>query len=485
MREPDWKSPDGDIQLYQGDCLDVLPMLPENSVDTCICDPPYGLKFMGKDWDHGVPGKPFWEAVLRVLKPGAFLLAFGGSRTVHRLTSAIEDAGFEIRDKIDWIYGSGFPKSHDISKAIDRAAGAEREVVGSEPIAYPDSDCWGKPNSNSTPSNFSVGGTGGKKTNMDGKGNRLITAPATPEAETWDGWGTAMKPSHEPICCAMKPLDGTFAQNALRHGVAGLNVDGARIQGVVQKGAGSTGFGSRDDKYKKGTGRIYSSGRWPANVMLSHSPDCVQVGERKVKAITGSKGKGSWFGGDGDSRQSGLGDENGMETVPLWACVPGCPVRILDEQSGVLKSGDLTGQPRVENKIFGSAGSTIGNPRFHKGDTGGASRFFMTFPGEPPFYYCPKASTSERTAGGTIESNHPTVKPVKLMEYLCRLTSTPTGGSVLDPFMGSGTTGVACIKAGRKFIGIELDPGYFDITVRRIEAALNEFPLFAGLEKPK
>lgn len=211
------------IKLYTGDCLDIMPQLDADSIDTIITDPPYGLSFMGKDWDHGVPGVPFWKAALRVAKPGAIMLAFGGTRTFHRLTCAIEDAGWIIRDCVMWVYGSGFPKSANISKMIDKAAGAERVVVGNK-LSLPGyhlsghdagGETFGHGLSSSTPE------TRAKSAN--------ITAPATPEAQTWHGYGTALKPAWEPIIVAMKPLDGSFANNALTHGVAGLWVDGGRI----------------------------------------------------------------------------------------------------------------------------------------------------------------------------------------------------------------------------------------------------------------
>jgi len=195
------------ITLYCGDCLDVMPQLDEQ-FDTIITDPPYGLEFMGKDWDRGVPGVRFWQAALQVAKPGAMLLAFGGTRTHHRLMCAIEDAGWEIRDVIMWVYGSGFPKSHDISKAIDKAAGAEREVVGRKPIAYPDSDCWSVPNKNT----MDIAYTDRKAFGIDYRTQRekhLVTAPATEAAALWNGWGTALKPAWEPIIVAMKPRDTT------------------------------------------------------------------------------------------------------------------------------------------------------------------------------------------------------------------------------------------------------------------------------------
>jgi len=433
-----------DVQLYCGDCLDVLPTLAAGSVDSVICDPPYGLSFMGKAWDHGVPGVPFWEAALRVAKPGATLLAFGGTRTHHRLMVAIEDAGWEVRDVIMWLYGSGFPKSMDISKAIDKAAGAERAVIGEK--VSPD----GVPYS-ARKKTFQTNGSheGYRRPSDDNNPRTELTAPVTPAAATWDGWGTALKPAWEPVIVAMKPLDGTFAQNALRHGVAGINVDGCRVAtasgdyshpgghpGGAEPGNGGTmgnGWHSRMTQRPP-----HVAGRWPSNVILD--------------------------------------DE---------------AAAALDAMSGESKSTSAVGVRRHGRSggIMGAVGSLRdGRPEGHN-DTGGASRFF----------YCAKASRAEREAGleGMPErlamrygeksqgplpqqtpslptpqrNHHPTVKPLALMRYLCKLTATPTGGIVLDPFMGSGSTGVAAKLEGRSFVGIELDPGYFEIAQRRIEAA--------------
>jgi len=195
------------IDIHHGDCREVMATLDAESVDAIVSDPPYGLSFMGKGWDHGVPGVEFWAEALRVAKPGAHLLAFGGTRTYHRLACAIEDAGWEIRDCVMWVYGSGFPKSHDVSKAIDKAAGAEREVIGPP-----------------TP-----GGQG------NGNAYGAITRPpATAPATAWQGWGTALKPAWEPIIVARKPLVGTVAENVLTHGTGAINVDGCRVHGGVR-----------------------------------------------------------------------------------------------------------------------------------------------------------------------------------------------------------------------------------------------------------
>jgi hypothetical protein len=198
--------------LLHGDCLERLRELPACSVDACVTDPPYGLSFMGKKWDYDVPGEDIWRECLRVLKPGGHLLAFAGTRTQHRMAVRIEDAGFEIRDMIAWVYGSGFPKSHNIGKAIDKAAGAEREVVGLGRYAN-----RGRVNSANTYGD------------APSSSSEMLTAPATPEAQQWDGWGTALKPALEPITVARKPFKGTVAANVLAHGTGALNIDGCRV----------------------------------------------------------------------------------------------------------------------------------------------------------------------------------------------------------------------------------------------------------------
>jgi DNA modification methylase len=403
---------DNGATLYHGDCLAVLAALPENSVDTVITDPPYhlttgknggtgaaslnpnspagrsriGTGFMGKAWDGGdVAFRPeTWAAVLRVAKPGAMLLAFGGSRTFHRLTCAIEDGGWEIRDCLSWLYGSGFPKSLDISKAMDKAAGVRREVVGTSPN-------WRESKRDYSADAWEVRGENAGK----------VTAPATATAQLWNGWGTALKPAWEPIILAMKPLDGTFAENAMVHGVAGLNIDGGRIAGEVPQ----TTQGKSVSKYGGGKGFAPDGfqesnpsplGRWPANVLLDEAA-----------------------------------------------------AKLLDEQSGELTSGKLN---RTESRQRQSGFAMTSGE--WAGDTGGASRFF----------YTAKASKSDRGHG----NDHPTVKPTELMKYLCTLTTTPTGGIVLDPFAGSGTTLVAARECGRPSIGIELEAAHCAIIVKRL-----------------
>lgn len=245
--------------LHLGDCREVLKTLPANSIDAVVTDPPYGLSFMGKGWDHGVPGVDFWTEVYRVMKPGAHLIAYGGTRTIHRLTVGIEDAGFEIRDSIYWLYGSGFPKSHNVSKAIDAHLGAEREVVGYKDPHY--DNCDRKPDK--------------KITHAFDKGRpdafTTITAPATPEAAQWDGWGTALKPAVEPAVLARKPLAGTVAQNVLQYGTGGINIDGCRIGTDEQYVTGGGVQNMNNQIFGKGleVGLPQNpGGRWPANILL-------------------------------------------------------------------------------------------------------------------------------------------------------------------------------------------------------------------------
>lgn len=386
-----------------GDCREILAGLPGASIDSIVTDPPYELGFMGKTWDSsGIAyDAAMWAECLRALKPGGHLLAFGGTRTYHRMTVAIEDAGFEIRDSIHWIYGSGFPKSLDVSKAIDKAAGAMREVVGSKD-RYRD----GRERSD-------LGATGGEFLGL-ANGVNDITAPATPEAAAWSGWGTALKPAHEPIVVARKPLVGTVAGNVLAHGTGALNIDGCRVgyQSEADKRKNDVADpGLRDSRSGFGGGlrtAMQEAGRWPANVIFDEAAAAE-----------------------------------------------------LDAQSGISKS------PPVGSVARTKGGSTIGtfahegrppSPNGH-GDSGGASRFF----------YCAKASSKERPVGpdGT---KHATVKPLSLMRYLVRLV-TPPGGTVLDPFAGSGTTLEAAILEGFDCFGIEAEIAHVPLVLSRIDRA--------------
>lgn len=266
------------IDLYNMDCRDAMSLfLPDNSVDAIVCDPPYGLAFMGKKWDYDVPGVDIWAECLRVLKPGGHLLAFAGTRTQHRMAVRIEDAGFEIRDMIAWVYGSGFPKSLDVSKALDKAAGAEREVVGRH-------------------ANPAGNKAGGNSLNMSAVGMpdvAYITAPATDAARQWQGWGTALKPALEPITMARKPLVGTVAANVLAHGTGGLNIDGCRVPGAYETRDRATDGGSSMFGLGAGGGAfVPTEGRWPANLIHDGSDDVVAAfpqAKGQQGALTGSE----------------------------------------------------------------------------------------------------------------------------------------------------------------------------------------------------
>jgi site-specific DNA-methyltransferase (adenine-specific) len=403
------------MMIINNDCIAAMKEMPDNSVDSIVTDPPYELGFMGKSWDSS--GVAFnievWQEALRVLKPGGHLIAFSGSRTYHRMAVAIEDAGFEIRDQIMWVYGSGFPKSLNISKAIDKAAGAEREVVGFQKRG------------NSVNTDFMSGGND-------------ITAPATPAAKQWDGWGTALKPAHEPMVLARKPVVGTVANNVLTYGVGGLNIDATRVGSEVlpEQIAGQAQIGTFERENMVTPER---TGRFPANFIHDGSDEVVALFP--------------------DTKATGSG-----------------------KVSGFRKGG------ASENSV-GLAGKKTAADGFS--DSGSAARFF----------YCAKTSKRDRNEGlddsyakqvdetrkvGSKRGNnprnrganerinhHPTVKPTSLMQYLVRLV-TPQGGVVLDPFMGSGSTGKACAYEGFDFIGIDQSAEYVEIARARIAYAQNE-----------
>lgn len=412
---PYWQSRDGRAVLYHGDSIDVLRALPDESIDSCVCDPPYGMSeieskhvvaalsawlsgkeyvhkkrgFMGRDWDAFVPGPELWREVLRVLKPGAHLLAFASTRTAHLMNVAIHLAGFEVRDSIAWHYGSGFPKSHNIG----------------------------------------------------------------------DGRGTALKPAHEPIVVARKPLIGTVAANVEQHGTGAINVDACRVgmsdadREFIDKTArpnsrGQAHEGVVTNRPVTPTVNTHPAGRWPPNVILTHSADCAD------------------------------------------ACAPDCPVALMDRQSGHLHArGNVTPTKRDPSRTMFGIGGDPG--AIDPGDAGGASRFFPTFEHDP-FYYTAKAATTEREIGlqhrkrrkvndgrpseidnayqrGESERTnvHPTVKPVAVMRWLARLV-TPSGGLVLDPFLGSGTTAIAALREQFRIVGIEREAEYVEIARDRV-----------------
>jgi hypothetical protein len=417
------------VTLHLGDSLDILPALADNSVDAVVTDPPYELAFMGKAWDaSGIAyNVDLWQQCWRVLKPGGHLLAFGGTRTYHRMTVAIEDAGFEIRDSLHWIYGSGFPKGQDVSKAIDKAAGAERKVIGDK-LDRPGYHLHGHDS-----------GTGalGRGISATTSESRLraaqITAPSTESAARWQGWDTALKPAHEPIALARKAMAQTVAANVLEHGTGALNIAACRTaagQDYREKCASVVGVASsrNGDTCGEWTGAredsAHAAGRWPTNILLCHGPDCINDG----------------------------------------ACQPGCPVADMDRQSGMTGSNASADKGRG----MGYHGADAARGAWTIGDSGGASRFF------PVFRYEAKAPASERPrlADGTA---HTTVKPLALMQWLVRLV-TPPGGTVLDPFAGSGTTLEASVIEGFNVIGVEREEPYAQLCVARLSK-----PIATGL----
>jgi DNA modification methylase len=558
--------------LYQGDCSIVLKTIPDELVDNVICDPPYGLTsgssatsgFMGMKWDKGIPPKDVWQEILRVTKKGGYLLAFGGTRTHHRLMVNIEDAGWRLVDVVCWLYGSGFPKSLSIDKALSKSK-TEENIISD-----------------------------------------------------WNGYGTSLKPAWEPIILAQKPLDGTYANNVLKHNVGALNIDACRVAAKPEEivtQSGEMEYCNSHDGYKRPGNSMYNtkpkersgpsnaSGRFPANLLLSHHPDCVKVGTKKVKGSGTSKTFHEGYEGEsatgfirGVSHPGNQhADPDGTETIEDWQCVEeGCPIKMLQDQSGILKSGEPTGvkhstegfSARMKktdhlpvtgfgdvgyaNRFFknfegeqtddiiyechedcpikrlqdqsGRSISKKGETRkgtskgnfFHTNqvnceynDEGYANRFFKTFDGEQVeeydcvencpirmldesvpssggaktrdeltptthegpakfgysperhqfnygdqggpsrFFYCGKASKKERGEGNV----HPTVKPLKLLEYLVKLITPPNPGILLDPFAGSGSTLLACKELGVPFMGIELERDYVEIIKKRLGVA--------------
>lgn len=437
------------VTIYHGDCRDAMQAMQANSVDSFVCDPPYGLSFMGRDWDHGVPGAAFWAEALRVAKPGAHLLAFGGTRTFHRLAVAIEDAGWEIRDTVMWVYGSGFPKSLSISKAIDKRGGyphlaqkigealrqareargmtvgeCDRKFCGgttnwtwfegrpkgqraptpdtfaaiaaewpevaklAAAVAEAEREVVGQSQWSNSASHFVPGADHTQRVQLN------ITAPATDAAKQWEGWGTALKPAYEPIIVARKPLEGTVAANVLKWGTGALNIDGCRVG---------------TDALNIDGCRVGTDAKDLAKLQASTAAVIARGGERD----------GSW------KNRSDLSGANPVPDSGRW------PANLIHDGS---------------DEVVGLFPVT--------GDKS-AARFF----------YCAKSSKRDRGEG----NNHPTVKPTALMRYLCRLV-TPPGGIVLDPFMGSGSTGKAARLEGFRFVGCELNAEYVEIARARILA---------------
>jgi len=410
------------MDLILGNCKDKMKDIESNSIDSIVTDPPYELGFMGKKWDSsGIAyDVEVWIEALRVLKPGGHLLAFGGTRTHHRMMVAIEDAGFEIRDCLMWLYGSGFPKNHNISKAIDKAT------------------------------------------------------PATPEAIQWGGWGTALKPAHEPIVLARKPLtEKTIVKNVLKYNTGAINIDESRVSTSDKLVAGGNltsqdaddRVGSALGMFQKGTKNTFvqnEKGRFPANVILGCICDEVIAGEDNGVVINNKNSKSA------NDTIYKLGISQGEQDAPRMYkdtgdihTNPECPCYILNEQAPSV--GNAYNGKRKKQST-GGTGHTL--TKEHK--VGESAGLFDGLSGASKFFYCAKASKGERNKGIDIVNTHPTVKPIKLMEYLVRLI-TPPNGKVLDPFMGSGSTGCACIKLGFNFTGIEMSEESFLISQKRID----------------
>jgi DNA modification methylase len=374
--------------FFLGDCLDVLKTFDDNSFDSIVTDPPYGLSFMGKKWDYDVPSVEIWVECFRVLKPGGHLLAFAGTRTQHRMAVRIEEAGFEIRDMIAWVYGSGFPKSHDVSKALDRAAGKEREKVrvDTRQARNPTATGGGKD-----------GAEGATRPWIDralkvGYHEKDSNDPVTDAARQWQGWGTALKPALEPITLARKPLVGTVADNVLKWGTGGVNVDASRVEAEKTTGWG----GKPSNGYSGGLNQDLNArpvqGRWPANLIHDGSDKSTQFFGEAARFFYCAK-------------TSKRDRNDGLDNMPL---------QDVHRYNAGIGEGKEPDTPSKD------------------------------------------------------QNHHPTVKPTDLMRYLVTLV-TPPDGHVLDPFMGSGSTGKGCVQAGFSFTGIEMDNGYLEIAKRRIE----------------
>ena len=393
--------------LINADCLEAMREMESNSIDAVVTDPPYGLNFMSSEWDHGVPGTPFWSEALRIAKPGAHLLAFGGTRTYHRLVCAIEDAGWEVRDCIMYVFGSGFPKSMDVSKAIDKSLGAKRKSNGGE----------GEHEGNI---NFGMKNRCPKCGKPYFSGNpctcpREDKIPITDEAAKWNGWGTCLKPAYEPIIMARKPLEGTVAENVLKYGTGAINIDACRVPTINEsvsnhsrsaEAAISKGKYNNSEAQETHQTQGQKLGRFPSNFIHDGSDEVVSL----------------------------FPDSNGSGKA-----------RILHRSSKPNQEGWGMNKNASDEVLLPDAGS------------GSAARFF----------YCAKPSKSERGEG----NDHLTVKPLALMRYLITLV-TPPNGIVLDPFMGSGTTGVAALELEKKFIGIEKEKHYFEISETRINGVI-------------
>jgi len=488
--------------VHHGDALEWIRSLPNSSADSIVSDPPAGIAFMGKKWDSDKGGRDLWiawlaeilKAARRVLKPGGHILIWALPRTSHWTGTAIEDAGYEARNVVFHHFGNGFPKSLDVSKAIDKKLGAAREQVRHENPRNPKAIESGH------------GVEGGDRPWMvqareDGFVEKDGTEAVTEEAKQWNGYGTDLKPATEMWWLARKPLEGTVATNVLEHGTGGLNIDGCRVgtsKGVpasARRIKDGTAYGNLAKDNCSTAGWNPNIGRWPTNLILTHSAGCRSLGPRKVKS-TGiarrGKGGGDTFGGENKKppmEDHGYADADGLEEVEAFACEADCPILQIDEQSGATKSTTDKNLSSKKTSTWFAGGE---HQRESRGDSGGASRFF------PNFLYSSKPSRKEKEAGcellpekerrdGTKNStprseqiyeavgregkprknSHPTVKGIELMRWLCRMI-TPPGGLVLDPFCGSGTTGIGAYLEGFRFAGCDQDEESVEIARARL-----------------
>jgi len=412
-------------RLLLGDCLVGMGLLEDSSVDSVVCDPPYGLSFMGKKWDYDVPSVDVWRECLRVLKPGGYLLAFAGTRTQHRMAVNIEDAGFEIRDMIAWVYGSGFPKSHNVSVSIDKLHGH-----GNRGKAIPTASSY-------------------QASDVDQE-NKLTSNPVPPyeaksdDAKKWEGWGTALKPSLEPITVARKPLVGTVAANVLEYGTGGMNIDACRVpmdaadyeqlsKGVnqIRQRGGVMDNSWKNSSDLSGANPANPLGRWPANFIHDGSQEVLDLFPNTQPSRSGgiSYNKDTQhLNGKQPHARTGH-DDLGGSTARYFYCAK------------ANKTDRNEGLDDFEEKQYSHDGRQARN------------------------------ETAFQRNDSVAANHHPTVKPTDLMRYLCRLVTQP-GGTVLDPFMGSGTTGKAAMLDGFDFIGCEMDEQYYKIAEARIRHAL-------------
>lgn len=409
--------------IIQQDSLEWLKQQEADSIDHIITDPPYLIDFMNKGWDSedNVAGSvDYWKEALRVCKAGSYALVFGHSRTHHRVMVAMEDAGWEIRDCLMWIYGSGFPKSHNIGK----------------------------------------------------------------KHSEWEGWGSALKPAYEPIIMARKPFKGSLVDNVLKNGLGGININACRVGTEVMPAITTKTETTEIGWEKKGYTTPEAVGRFPANIILSHNPDCRLVGETTETIVGGNKGKSGFVNGyeSGDFTKK-------ESSIELWNCEDGCPVNLINQQAPAV--GNAYKATR-KKKTTGGSGNSWTNGGKEEGEDngvydglGGASRFFYCakVSAKERNFGCEELETKQTTGGGGLtnvgdkfgsikaaaKNHHPTIKPIKLMEWLVKLISKE-GQIILDPFTGSGSTGIAVELLGRTFIGVEMDADYCDIAERRITA---------------